>query len=415
MIVQWTDKRTVSPVDRHSPASPRQQHDHNLALVSRLVAEHGPASRAGLASHSGLTKTTVAQLAGELIDAGLVRELGTARTSGPGRPATHLVLNSSGPVGIGLQIEADHVAGCLFDLGGRVRDRALRRAEDLRGDPAAAVKAAEPVLRRLLASAAARDTVVAGVTAGVPGTVTGDGRASSRELGWTGAELSRLLTRRIAELSGGTIPVAVRSAFRLAALAQRWFGESPPSGAPVVVVSGELSLGAAVTSAGDAESETDGHSGELGHVRVRARGARCRCGRRGCLDTVAGPRTLLAGLAPEARAASRLVGGDRLRRLLPTPGSGGGDAVVRPAASALADALAGTVLLVGPAPVVVGGALALLGPAFADRVAAELEQRCPGACPAVSVSRLDGDAVARAAAASVTRRLVEEPARWLAS
>ena len=145
-------------MDWARPARQVGQHAHNLALVSRLIASHGPVSRAELAQRSGLTKTTVTQLTGELLDAGLVRELGTARHSGPGRPATHLVINASGPAGVGMQIEADHVAGCLVDLTGRVRDRALRRVDDLHGDPAAAVKAAESVLRRLLAAAAARHT-----------------------------------------------------------------------------------------------------------------------------------------------------------------------------------------------------------------------------------------------------------------
>ncbi|TMZ32364.1 MarR family transcriptional regulator, partial [Klebsiella pneumoniae] len=95
-------------MERNAPARPEQQHAHNLALVSRLIFTHGPVSRAELAKHSGLTKTTVTQLTRELLDAGLIRELGLSRSNGPGRPATHLVVNSSGPVGIGVQIEADH-------------------------------------------------------------------------------------------------------------------------------------------------------------------------------------------------------------------------------------------------------------------------------------------------------------------
>ena len=89
-------------MERDAPARPVQQHAHNLALVSRLVSAHGPVSRAELAQRSGLTKTTVTQLTRELLDAGLIRELGITRASGPGRPATHLVVNSSGPVGIGV-------------------------------------------------------------------------------------------------------------------------------------------------------------------------------------------------------------------------------------------------------------------------------------------------------------------------
>ncbi|WP_232213030.1 MarR family transcriptional regulator, partial [Saccharomonospora saliphila] len=113
-------------VEPRRPARGVQQHGHNLALVAGLVARHGPVSRAELARRCGLTKTTVTQLTGELVEGGLLRELGTSRAVGPGRPAHLLVLNASGPAGIGLQVEADHVAGCLVDLTGRVRDRAIR-------------------------------------------------------------------------------------------------------------------------------------------------------------------------------------------------------------------------------------------------------------------------------------------------
>ncbi|CAM3097333.1 ROK family transcriptional regulator [Saccharomonospora xinjiangensis] len=396
-------------MDWASPARPVGQHAHNLALVSRLIAGDGPVSRAELAQRSGLTKTTVTQLAGELLDAGLVRELGTARHGGPGRPATHLVVNVVGPVGIGMQIEADHVAGCLVDLTGRVRDRAMRRIDDPDGGPGVAVKAAEPVLRRLLASADARDSVVAGIAVGVPGRVDGDGRADSVELGWVRVPLASLLTRRLEMLSGGIIPVEAHDGFRLAALAERWFGGADPT-RPLVTVAGESSLGIGVI---DGPGWERGFSGPLGHVRVRRGGDRCHCGARGCLDTAAGPRFLLRVSDSGAPVLSRLRGGEsRMRALARNPEA---SAVLRRAASALGDALAGLLVAHGSASVVLGGHLAPLGSAFAEQVAAALGRRLPDCAPAVTTSSLRGDAVALAAGATVTRRLIENPARWLAS
>ncbi|MER7113592.1 ROK family transcriptional regulator [Saccharomonospora azurea] len=399
-------------MDWANPARQGGQHAHNLALVARLIAGHGPVSRAELAKRSALTKTTVTQLVGELLDAGLVRELGTTRHSGPGRPATHLVLNASGPVGVGLQVEADHVAGCVLDLTGRVRDRALRRVDDVRGDPGASVKAAEPVLRRLLASADAQDSVVAGIAVGVPGRVDAEGRVRSVELDWRDVPLSGLLLRRLESLSGGLIPVTVHDTFRLTALAEWWFGPGDVV-PPLLVVGGELSLGIGVVEDGD--SWDRGPVGPLGHVRVRRNGGLCRCGARGCLDTVAGPRALLRTVAPETPVTSRLPGGDGRMRALARSAAPESETALRRAASALGDALAGLSVVCEPARVVLGGHLAALGTEFADQVAGELGRRRPGDTPPVSVSTLGGDAVALAAAATVTRRLVENPARWLAS
>ncbi|WP_408640313.1 DNA glycosylase AlkZ-like family protein, partial [Saccharomonospora halophila] len=69
-------------VEQTRPVRGQQQHEHNLALVARLVAAHGPVSRAAVARRSGLTKTTVTQLTGELLDGGLLRELGLGRADG---------------------------------------------------------------------------------------------------------------------------------------------------------------------------------------------------------------------------------------------------------------------------------------------------------------------------------------------
>ncbi|NIJ11858.1 putative NBD/HSP70 family sugar kinase [Saccharomonospora amisosensis] len=296
-------------MEREVPARPLRQHEHNLALVAELVASLGPVSRAGLARHSGLTKTTVTQLTGELLDGALLRELGTGRARGPGRPATDLVLNSLGPAGIGLQFEADHVAGCLVDLTGRVRDRAIRRADDLRGDAAPASRAAEVVLRRLLRTAETTGNVVAGVAAGVPGRVADSSVVNSTELGWQETDLGCLLGDRLAALGGG-IAVSAHGSHRLAALAETLFGGATRQ-QPLLYVGGELGLGACVLTAAATGPPAGRESpGDLAHLRVRRGGPRCSCGGRGCLETVAGYRAMLRAAGARTVASSRLCGGE---------------------------------------------------------------------------------------------------------
>jgi hypothetical protein len=65
----------------------------NLSTVLRRLQEGAPLSRARLANLTGLNKTTVSSLVEELIDRGLVHQVGLD-TSGGGRPATLLELAS---------------------------------------------------------------------------------------------------------------------------------------------------------------------------------------------------------------------------------------------------------------------------------------------------------------------------------
>jgi hypothetical protein len=60
------------------PASQQGMRRANLALVLGTVARLGTASRAQLSDSTGLTRAAVGSLAGELIDACLVRERGVS-------------------------------------------------------------------------------------------------------------------------------------------------------------------------------------------------------------------------------------------------------------------------------------------------------------------------------------------------
>ena len=52
--------------------------DINFHLILEAIINEGPISRAGLAKHLGLTKATVSSIVQELLDSGLVREVGSA-------------------------------------------------------------------------------------------------------------------------------------------------------------------------------------------------------------------------------------------------------------------------------------------------------------------------------------------------
>src|ERR1700754_2106673 len=93
--------------------------EHNLSVVLDAVLQaDSPISRAGLATATGLTRATVSALVDDLIGAELVAEVGQSRSGSAGRPATGLVAHPRGPVGIGLEINVDHLAVSAVDLAG---------------------------------------------------------------------------------------------------------------------------------------------------------------------------------------------------------------------------------------------------------------------------------------------------------
>lgn len=94
----------------------------NLSLVLDSIARTGDAkpSRAQLAAATGLTKAAVSSLVAELVESGLVSEVGLYRDGERGRPGQSLELSPRRGV-VGMEINVDYLAVGLVDLGGNLR------------------------------------------------------------------------------------------------------------------------------------------------------------------------------------------------------------------------------------------------------------------------------------------------------
>ena len=85
--------RRVSSRTAVLPAHGRR---HNLSLVLQLLYSAGAMSRADLARGLGMSKVTVSDLVGELIESGHAVELGPSDEVRPGKPATLVDVNRTG-------------------------------------------------------------------------------------------------------------------------------------------------------------------------------------------------------------------------------------------------------------------------------------------------------------------------------
>lgn len=118
--------------------------------------------------------------------------------------------------------------------------------------------------------------------------------------GWDGDELGRRLT----ESTGW--PVLVENDATAAAVGEYWVARVGPQQAFAALYMGS-GLGAGIIVEGRAMRGGHGTAGEFGHVCVQVDGPECWCGSRGCLEVIAGPRTVV--LAARADPAIGLVPG----------------------------------------------------------------------------------------------------------
>jgi predicted NBD/HSP70 family sugar kinase len=388
---------------RRVPANQRSVRRHNLGVVLRHVADHGPRSRAAIAQETGLNKTTVSSLVGELIDFGLVRETEVELRGTVGRPALPVELSGRRVVGLGLELGVDFLAVRAADLTGDERHRALvtvdnrgRPVDDVLGDLGRMGEEA-------LAAVRGQDLLTTGAVVAVPGLVASDGRLLvAPNLGWTGVSVPQLLADR---LGRPPFPIEAENEANLGGLAELWEGAGREF-RDFIYISGELGIGAGLIVGGELFRGAHGFGGELGHTTVDPEGDVCACGNRGCLETRVALGALLraAGLDPGARVTE-----------LAERGKAGEQRVVETLTEAghwLGVGVASAANLLNPRGVVVGGYFATLAPWLLPGLQEELDARVLAAewdPPRVVTSKLGAEAAVRGASAQALHRVFADP------
>lgn len=412
-LEHWSG-RGGQAIEGRNPLDQRAVRRHNLGLVMRHIARHGPRSRVQIAAETGLNKATVSSLVAELMDRGLLTEAAPASLGAVGRPAREVRLAGDGIAGIGLEVGEHHLLACAVDLTGVVRFRKLA-SDDNRG------RAADDVLDQLANLGAEAVEVLdsqqlapVGVTVAVPGLVDASRGLLlvAPNLGWYDMPVSAYLHERIGPVG---FPIRTDNDANLGALRELWEGAGR-SLRDFVYVYGEIGagVGGGIVVRGELHRGLADSGGELGHTQLARRGPRCRCGNIGCLETLAGWDALrrLAGLGPYEPAAGR---DETARTTLVARAESGDRRTLRAlteVAGWLSAGLSSVVNVLGSQAVVLGGYYvdfaAWLVPAIerglAQRVLRAKWSRCP-----VLVSDLGEEAPVRGAAALSLHEVLADP------
>ncbi len=326
----------------------------NRKRVIDALRERGVASRAEVARITGLSRSTVSTIVGDLLESGLAGERdghpdGTAHA---GRPPVMVSLNPSAGLAVGIDFGHRHLRVAVSDLSHAVLAETWRELNVDHSSDHGLDTAAEFV-DQVLAEADVDRARVIGVGMGLPAPIdraTGAVEAASILPGWVGVDAAAEAASRLG------LPVQVENDANLGALAELVSGAAKGK-SEVAYIKVSNGIGAGLISGGRVHHGVGGTAGEIGHTVIADGGPVCRCGNRGCLETLASTRSI-AELLSVSRGEE--VSSRRVLELCASQDAAA-QRLIGDAGRAIGIAVANLCNLLNPQCVIVGGDLSAAG------------------------------------------------------
>lgn len=346
-----------------TPGSQSALREANLRRVLRAVRAVGSLTQAEIVRSTGLSAATVSTIVRELQASALVVVTPTSK----GRRAQSVSLSQLSGLAIGIEMGQAHLRGAICDMGYRVLIEE-NIDYDIAQPPDEGLRRVVWLVRTLLEQARVDRSRVRGVGVSVPGPVdpvTGGVRSVTLVPRWQGVDITEELSSRVG------LPVQLITDVNAAALGELACGASRCI-AEMVYIRLSTSVEAALVIRGEVYPGSSGLAGQFGHITVDESGRVCRCGNRGCLETVVGGPHLL-DLLPRRPASEPLTLGGLVQAAV--DGDLGSRRVIGDAGRAIGAAAAMLCNVLNPRQVVLGGELAQAGELLLDPIRQVLHRR----------------------------------------
>lgn len=251
--------------------------DINRRIVLNLIRTHQPISRADLARHSGLQRSTVSVIAEQLIKERWITEGANGHTA-RGRRPTFLHLNKErvGIIGINVRPITTTLALADLDANFLAQDSLPTPA-----DPKQFVAELVPRVRKLVETRP--ELTCEGIGVSLPGRVDLATKklVFAPNLGWRDFDLKTPLEKAT------KLPVELENAANSCALTEICFGRRAEGLRNLVVVTVSEGIGCGLILNHQLVQGSTGTAGEFGHAALVQDGLECSCGNRGCWEMYA--------------------------------------------------------------------------------------------------------------------------------
>lgn len=338
----------------------------------RALRTNGPLTRHDLSERLGIKRTTLSEVTSHLIRIGAVRTTRPRPAKGRGRPAELLCLEPGSGQYLGLDFGHQRVHAVIVNASHEVI------AAGERGYPESSslderLQIAFGLVDSLVAETGASLACLHSIGIGVPGPYT-DARLEQNpapdrtvRLWGAGTRWRKSVSERVQERFQAS--VLVDNNVRFAGLAESCWDRGTIVDNMVFLKLSD-GVGGALVITEQLVRGANGFSGELGHITIDPQGDSCRCGKRGCLETIAASWAILR----RAQAKGLAVGSLTDLRAELDRGSALAEEVVREVGGTIGHVLGLACIVLNPAEIIVGGEAAEILPELLVHASATIQK-----------------------------------------
>lgn len=258
-------------------SNPERNRAHNRRVVLEVIRMHEHLGRTEIARRAHLTPQAVANIVEELLEEGLLIELGRLR-SGRGQPPIQFAVNPNGPLTAGIEVAADHMVTVLLDLSGGIRGQSIVALDAFGPDVVPDLAAKE--VRQLQNALGVDSSKLLGLGVVMPGPFEIEGMSSVGPAtlpGWAGVDPAPLFASATGQ------HVVVENDATAAVVGERLYGAGRQLGNFCYLYFG-VGLGLGVIQDGRPVRGAFGNAGEIGHVGLTPRKGKGVYGPAGALE-----------------------------------------------------------------------------------------------------------------------------------
>jgi len=339
----------------------------NYSLILDMVRKKSPISRVQLAKEFGLSKVTVSAIINELIDEGLIIEIGEgAGCAKGGRKPILLALNAFFKYAVGVDIGTTNTVAAIGNLRGEVVAKTQQPTRKNRS-PKSVFRQVSQLTKEIIQAPNVDKDSILGVGISVPGLVKSEDGVIcvSPDLSWENVEINRTLSEMIG------LPVVSDNCTRAMLLGAKWHGKAKDARNVFYV-----NIGYGVGSALMVNNQIYSNHSEFGHIHASDEQVRCNCGKFGCLEAVASGNAIELAANNSVHTKEKNEGWVTAKNLAKLARDGDSQAkeIFVEAGQFLGRAIAIAANMFNPDKIILGGGVTLANDLFQDALQSEYEK-----------------------------------------